>query len=147
MTDESEGEARLTLRQRLFAMAYVANGGNGTQAAIEAGYGEDGAAVRASENVRNRNVATEIERISEERLTAMGITADYVLSEIHANHRSAKVAEKWSDSTRALELLGKHLKMFTDRTEHGGEVDINATVRRIAVPKKDLLPEAGEQTG
>jgi phage terminase small subunit len=43
------------------------------------------------------------------------------------------VKVKWSDRIRALELLGKHLKLFTDRVEHSGKLTL-----------EQLLSEAGE---
>ena len=35
---------------------------------------------------------------------------------------------KLHDKMRALEMIGKHLGMFTDKTEHSGEVSINITL-------------------
>lgn len=36
---------------------------------------------------------------------------------------------KFWDKARALELLGKHLKMFTEKVEHSGSVAVNWTVK------------------
>ena len=44
---------QLTLKQLAFVKAYLANRGNGTQAAIEAGYSKKSAHAIASENLRN----------------------------------------------------------------------------------------------
>ena len=49
-------DSELTPRQRRFALEYLSNGGNGTQAAIAAGFSKSGAHVRASELVKNRKV-------------------------------------------------------------------------------------------
>lgn len=43
-----------------FVQAYIANGGNGTQAAITAGYSENGADVRAAELLGDRRVSDAI---------------------------------------------------------------------------------------
>jgi phage terminase small subunit len=37
---------------------------------------------------------------------------------------------KYADRDRALELLGRHKKLFIDRVEHSGEVDIAAVVSK-----------------
>lgn len=37
---------------------------------------------------------------------------------------------KFTDRLRALELLGKHLKLFVDKVEHGVDEDLEAVLRR-----------------
>lgn len=54
--------AEAAKRRALFVQAYIANGGNGTQAAITAGYSRKGADVRAAELVRDRRVSEAIQR-------------------------------------------------------------------------------------
>ena len=58
------------------------------------------------------------------------ITIERVLNELagYAFASSKEMAEnglKASDKIKSIELLGKYLKMFTDRIEHGGSVDHN----------------------
>ena len=59
--------------------AYIANDGNRTRAAMEAGYSKDsyaGAAVRGSRLVKMSKIQREIVKVREERLKALGITFD-----------------------------------------------------------------------
>ncbi|SMB93333.1 terminase small subunit [Deinococcus hopiensis] len=44
---------------------------------------------------------------------------------------------KWADPVKALELIGKHHKLFTERTEHSGSVDLG--VKYIAGLSEDDL--------
>lgn len=58
------GPASLSVKQREFALAYVLNGGKGTEAALAAGYGETGAHVAANRCLVNPKVGAEIQRLS-----------------------------------------------------------------------------------
>lgn len=53
----------LTAKQEAFARNYVANGFNGFQAAVKAGYAEESARVEASRLLTNANVAAFIEEL------------------------------------------------------------------------------------
>jgi hypothetical protein len=44
---------------------------------------------------------------------------------------------------KALELLGKHLVLFTDRTEHSGDITVNSGV--LVVPKGDTIDDWEQQ--
>jgi phage terminase small subunit len=44
---------------------------------------------------------------------------------------------KFYDKTRALELLGKHLKLFTDKVEHSGTVKLEDLIAGSQPPKAD----------
>lgn len=73
-------------RRALFVQTYIANGGNGTQAAIKAGYSRKGADVRAAELLRDRRVS---EAITKARVAAIaaaesetGVTMKSVLREL-----------------------------------------------------------------
>lgn len=41
------------------------------------------------------------------------------------------------DKRGALELLGKHLKLFTDKTEHSGEITLNVVTGISRAPNED----------
>jgi len=43
---------------------------------------------------------------------------------------------KAQDKMKAIELLGKHLKMFTDKVEHSGEVSLNTIIDRLQGKQK-----------
>jgi phage terminase small subunit len=47
------------------------------------------------------------------------------------------------DKRGTLELLGKHLVLFTDRTEHSGDITVNSGV--LVVPKGDTIDDWEQQ--
>lgn len=132
----SEASGKLTMKQRLFAQAYVDNGGNATQAAITAGYPESHAQPRGSENVSKRIVLDEIQRRYDLRVAASGATADYALSKLKANLERAEQAERFSDVNKAAELIGKYHKLFTDKIDHSGQVAVELEVAGDILYKK-----------
>ena len=105
----------LTLKQRLFVDEYVKNKGNGTQAALKAGYGKgkpNVAAVQASENLRKPKVRKHIERIARR----WDISAERVLGRL--DNLSAKAEEEgnFGAAVKAEELIGKSLGMWVERS-------------------------------
>jgi len=104
----------LTNKQELFIQHYMITL-NATQAAIKAGYKEKTARAIGFENLTKPNIAKEIEERLQKRATDNGITADYVLKGIKAIADREGIRE--GDTLKAYELLGKHLKLFTDKIE------------------------------
>lgn len=107
-----------TDKQRRFVQEYLVDY-NGTRAAIAAGYSENCARQIAAENLAKPNISAAIAEGLAAQADRTRITADTVLGGLW---REARSATKPSDRLRALELIGKHYAMFTDRVEHGGEL-------------------------
>lgn len=102
---------KLTTKQQLFVEAYLRNP-NGVQAAKAAGYkGNDKTlSVVASENLAKPCISARLEKRIEEAI----ITTDEVLRGVK---KIALHGERESDQLKGFELLGKHLKMWTDKVE------------------------------
>ncbi len=79
----------LTNKQQAFCREYVKDS-NGTQAAMRAGYSENGAKVRGSELLTISNVMREIRRLLAELVQEMGITVESV----HKLYSDAYVSAK-----------------------------------------------------
>lgn len=73
-------EPQLTLKQEKFARAYVANGGNGTAAAEEAGYKR--ADIEACRLLRSAKVKDRIAELMKPVFDRYAVTADRVIREI-----------------------------------------------------------------
>jgi phage terminase small subunit len=69
-------------RRSLFVEAYITNGGNATDAAIEAGYSRSGARTRGNELVKDRNISEEIDRRRREILNKARLTTEEVIASL-----------------------------------------------------------------
>lgn len=135
----------LTLKQSLFVAEYLKDL-NATAAYKRAGYTGQGnsAEAAASQLLRNVKVAEAVKEAMDKRANDLGIDAAYVLRKIKDTIERCSQAEPVRDRDgeqtgeykfdsvavlRGAELLGKHLKMFTDKVEHagpgGGAINMN----------------------
>jgi phage terminase small subunit len=135
---------KLTPKQQLFVKEYLIDL-NATQAAIKAGYSEKTAEVIGFENLRKPKIQAEIQAAMDQRAERTKITADYVLNTIHETVERCRQAYPVLDRKgnqvyaetpdgemlpayafdskgvlKGCELLGKHLKLFTEKHEHTG---------------------------
>jgi phage terminase small subunit len=110
----------LTARQETFVGEYLKDL-NGTQAAIRAGYSEDTATQQASRLLTNVKVAAAVREAMDDRAQRTQITQDDVLTGIRDIVEATRQTQP-SVALRGLELLGKHLGLFTDKHEIGGAV-------------------------
>lgn len=127
----------MTPKQRLFADEYIANKGNATDAARKAGYKQPQAI--GLENLEKPIIQKYIKSRTEPILEELKINGGDVIREI-ANIGFGRVQEGYSKKTnlitnevesemkyehtadtenrlRALEILGRHLQLFTDKSE------------------------------
>jgi phage terminase small subunit len=124
------GIVALTPKQQLFIKEYLVDL-NGSAAMRRAGYKSKNPDVDASKLLVNPSIKKAIDEAVKERAEKTGITAEFVLNGIKA---IATKGEKESDKLKAYELLGKHLKLFTDKIEsennnhNDGEINVNIKV-------------------
>lgn len=128
----------------LFAKEYLIDL-NGTQAAIRAGYREKSARTKASELLKDPEVKAIIQEEMDKRAERTLITADEVLNDLKElrdicmgrkpvkmtfiNKLEGTAVPMDIEQTivdppganKSLELLGKHLKLFTDKVENTGK--------------------------
>ena len=120
---------RLNDRQRRFVEEYLIDL-NATQAAIRAGYSERTARQQGARLLSNAVIQAAIEAAQQARSERTELTQDWVLSKLRENVERAMQAEPVRDrdgnptgefvyagavANKALELLGKHLDLFSDR--------------------------------
>ena len=93
---------------------------NATQAAIRTGYSPRSAEVTGCRLLRDAKVSQAIAAGRERLGERAELSAAKVLEDLTRIARKAEEAEQFSPAAKCLELLGKHLAMFTDRTELAG---------------------------
>jgi phage terminase small subunit len=111
MADASE---KLSELESGFVAAYLATGGvNATQAALTAGYSENGAAVRAHELLKRPRVLAAIREGAEQALQRGVAMAADVLADLAKNAKSEAVKLKAAEA-----LLDRGGLMLVARSEH-----------------------------
>lgn len=111
----------MTPKQALFVQEYLVDL-NGTQAAIRAGYAPKAAQEMASENLSKPIIAAAIKEALDKRKQKVEVEADWVL--LNLKDEACRLDDLGSASARvrSLELLGKHIGMFSDKLIIGGEL-------------------------
>jgi phage terminase small subunit len=132
---------KLTPKQQLFVQEYLVDL-NATKAAIRAGYSEKTAYRIGSTLVQKSSVQEALQTSLNKRNKRIEINQDYVVSSLQEvvercmqhrpvlNMKGEQIQDEegrniWTfnanGANKALELLGKHLGMFVDRTELTGK--------------------------
>lgn len=130
---------RLTPKQKQFCEEYIVDL-NATQAAIRAGYSKRTANEQGSQNLAKLSIQETIQELMAQRSKRTEITADYVLTNLKevaercmqripvldsGGKETGKFRFEHTGANKALELLGRHLGMFTDKVEHKGRGTVN----------------------
>lgn len=138
----------LTAKQDKFCREYVIDL-NATQAAIRAGYSQKTAGQIGHENLKKPEILARVREIQENVAAELGITAAGVLldlQKVKARAMQAEEIKQYNPKTKeyegtgiykfdgyaankALELMGKHLGMFIDKTELSGNPDAPVVVK------------------
>ena len=131
--------ANLTPKQQRFVEEYLIDL-NATQAAIRAGYSGKTANEQGSRLLANVSISEAIAEAQNKRAERTEITQDYVLTNIQkviercmqvqqvdnclTQTEDGELAQafmfKEQGALKGLELLGKHLGMFTEKVQHSG---------------------------
>lgn len=102
---------KLTEKQKRFCEEYLIDL-NATQAAIRAGYSKKTANRIAAENLSKPDIQLHLQELMRQRSERTGITADFVIEQLsHIAAADTEITGK--EKIKALELLGKHLGLFS----------------------------------
>ena len=111
--------AKLTPKQERFVSEYLIDL-NATQAAIRAGYSEKTAGAIGKENLQKPQIQEALTEARTKQQKRTSITADMVLNELAAvafddadDCKDSRL--RYTNKLKALELIGKHLGMFTEK--------------------------------
>lgn len=120
--------AHLTTRQARFVEEYLVDG-NGTQAAIRAGYSESGAYTEASRLLRNAEVARAVKTRQDADSERLRVSRERVVAMLLAAFEQARVQAEPTAMVAAARELGR-LMGFYAPTQARVEVDVVAAAER-----------------
>lgn len=120
-------------RKKSFARAYIANGRNGTQAAITAGFSPKGADVVAARLLGDARVSSLVAELTEKHSAAAGVSVDRTLQEVstmaYVDPTAEGVKVKYTEKLAALEMLMKHQGLYKkDNKQKAPNVSINVVL-------------------
>ena len=118
----------MTPKQQRFVEEYLVDL-NATQAAIRSGYSPRTAKAIGHENLTKPDVSTAIAEAQFQRSMRTEITADWVVKELVSTYQEARTLKHLPAANQSLQLLARHLGMFTDRIE---VTDIRARAIELA---------------
>lgn len=161
--------ADLTPKQRLFIAEYLIDK-NATQAAIRAGYSEKTAQEQSSRLLSNVIIQEEINKHIEKQVKRVLITSDYVIDGIkevaerclqrvpvmvgRGEDRHQLIDDETGEgvwqfdsggANRAFELLGKHLKLFTDKVEIDATISDKFASMSVSEKAKFLIDKENDK--
>ena len=118
MSKRKYAKADLNERQRLFALEYPVDF-NATEAAKRAGYSPRTAHVQGHDLLRHPKIKPEIEKATAALAKRTETGHDWVIEQLKLTARIGQEATppQVAGVVKALELIGKHLGMFTDRKD------------------------------
>src|SRR5690348_2901578 len=103
----------LSLKHQAFVDEYLKDR-NATQAVIRAGYSANGARATGNRLLTNPDINTAIAARAEKASAAADVSVSWVLREAKVTYQEAKAAGQFGAAAKCLEMVGRHLAMFTD---------------------------------
>ena len=139
---KDENRKKLTDRQERFCREYIIDY-NATDAAIRAGYSKKTAYSIGSENLKKPELLARVRELQTEQAERLCVNADWVvmqLVEVYKRCMQHKPVYEWRDgelvetgeyafdskgALNALEMIGKHLAMFSGKTPQDSKQDVS----------------------
>jgi phage terminase small subunit len=152
--------AGLNDKQERFCQEYVIDL-NATQAAIRAGYSEKTSYSIGQRLLKKAEIIAHIEKLKKEIAEKNKLSAEWVIQELKEVHKRCMQAEpvmKWDygkkqmvetgeyvfdskGANRALELMGKHISMFTEKLEVKDTTDYASKLKAARERVKNVSDE------
>jgi phage terminase small subunit len=118
---KDDPDKALTMMQRLFVEAYFTCNYNATEACRVAGYTGQYLDRQGYELLNKPHIKKAIEVRAQERLKEVSVNVEYVLRKLVRAVEKGESQDNHNAVLRGCELLGKHLAMFTEKTEITGK--------------------------
>ena len=151
MAGSPRNEYGLTEKQELFINAYVLNGGNGTQAAKDAGYADSGAHTRAWDMLRMAPVQARMETLCRDLMGKHAPAAIAALAELAVSSPSDTVRQAAASSL--LDRTGYKLPILLEIDDHRTQQDVDRELSILLgldqpielAPGVELFPKQGDK--
>jgi len=125
MTDKSK---KLTPKQAKFVECYLANGFNGTQACIEAGYSEKTADVISTQNLGKLNIQLAIQEHQAKESEKLNITRESLLKDIKDIMKKAQEVDQYSVCMKGIDQMAKMLGLNEpDKIDIQGQLRVTSS--------------------
>lgn len=121
----------LTAKQQRFVDEYMVDL-NATQAAIRAGYSAKTAEVIGYENLRKPQIAEEVAKRQSQIGYQNDITVEWLLGEMKSTYQEARTQGELSAANKALEMMGRHKGMFSDKLVMSGGMNNTVTLTEMS---------------
>ena len=124
---------KLTPKQERFIDEYLIDL-NATAAAKRAGYSEKNAEKIGHQLLEKTRVAAEVEKRKQKRRERTELTAEWVIGKLKdLAERAAEYhdAPHIQAANKSLELLGKHLGLYTDKVNVSGQLTVNSSLEEL----------------
>ena len=115
---------KLKPKHQRFAEEYCVDM-NSSAAAVRAGYTARSSYATGPRLFAEPAIKAEIDALMAKKGKLLLLTAANVLEGVMRVTQKAEDVGELSNALKGFELQGKHLKLFTDKTEHSGSVGIN----------------------
>ena len=113
----TKAATELTDMQRAFVREYVQDW-RPTEAAVRAGYSRRCAKVTACRLLAKPKIRAELDKYRQEMTQRAWLSVEKVLADLEEIRQRALDDRDYKAATKAAELLGRHLSMWTERVEH-----------------------------
>lgn len=140
-TDQMPTTKPLNAKQKLFVEEYVKTASQ-AKAAEASGYSRKHC-WKLLNTPQFANVQAAVEAGLAKRAEKAELDADYVLDELRSLYDECRGEKNHKTAAKCLELMGKHLAMWINRSEHSGKMTVADLMLSIA--EEDLDEDSGEE--
>lgn len=123
---KNTGHKKLTPKQEKFCQL-VASGKNQTEAyreTYDTSRWKDATVHREAKTMMDSpKISARVAELGQPALEKCSVTIEGIIEDLKRLAEKAEQADRYTEAIKARELLGKYLKMFTEKVQHSGDVN------------------------